>query len=200
MLSERDSFTFSNLITFWNRSLDRVPIWARYSRLYRKPAGAINYEAEIGFEILGFRAEQAVPALMKIYEQNFSQASQQATAQALAAIGPKAQQEAFPLFLRFTASSNSAERETAVFAIYQMSGNQAQMLTIFTNALTDANFMTREIAIKGLARLGTNAQEAVPALTQLLSDNDRFIRHTASEALSKIAPAAFSKSTTSDTR
>ena len=190
MLGQQDSRTFSNVMTIWNRNIDRLPIWARSEGLYRKPADVLNYEAELGFEILGSRAESAVPALLKLYQQNVSRSSQQATAHALVAIGTNAQKQSFPFFLQSAASSNSAERFVAVWAISEMNENQSGLVAVLTNALTDANFMTRTIAIKRLARLGTNAGEAVPALIQLRNDKNRSIRFEAEEALNKIAPKA----------
>jgi HEAT repeat protein len=193
MLAKKDSFVVSSLVIFWNRNLDRIPIWVRQPSWFRNQAAVQNYEGEIGFEILGSKAEQAVPALMKLYEQNISPQSREDTRRALFAIGPTAQRLALPLFLQSAASSNAAVRETGVWAISEMSENQSQVVPVLVNALTDSNLMTRLIAAKGLARFGTNAQEAVPILTQLLNDNNRRIRDSAGDALNKIAPKAASK-------
>ncbi len=193
MLGKKDSFAVSKLVDFWSRNLDRIPIWARNPNWYRDQAKALNDEGEIGFEILGSKAEQAVPALMKLYERNVSLHSQEATSRALIAIGPTAQRLALPLFLQSAESSNAAVRVVGVLAIFGMSENQQQVVPVLVNTLADANFMIRIVAAKGLARFGTNAQEAVPALVQLLNDNNRLVRFEAGDALSKIVPKAGSK-------
>ena len=152
----------------------------------------LNEEGELGFEILGSNAEPAVPALMKLYEQNISPQSRAATSRALIAIGPVAQRQALPLFLQSAASSNAAVRQMGVLAMFgiSQSENQPRMVPVLVNALADTNFMTRTVAAKMLGRFGTNAEGAGPALVRLLNDNDRRVRMEARSALDKIAPKA----------
>jgi len=190
MLGKKDSFVVSKLLALWNRHFSSLPRWARYPGWLRHQAAFLNNYAEHGFEILGADAQQAVPALIALYEQNVSPYSQVATSRALIAIGPAAQRMAIPSFLRAAASSNAPARNVAVQALSGVDAEQRQVVPALTAALSDTNFVIRMVAASGLGRFGTNAEQAVPALVLMLSDPSPQVRPEATNALKRIDPEA----------
>lgn len=193
MLRKKDSAVTSKLVYFWAWHLYSIPRWLRYPSWFRNQAANLNNEAELGFDILGPEAQQAVPALIAIYEENISPPSQAATSRALIGIGPAAEKVAIPSFVRAAASSNAAVREVAVFALSAVEVDPSMVVPALVEALGDTNFLARAVAANGLARFGTNAQLAVPALVPLLSDPNSHVRRSASIALKQIDPEASTK-------
>jgi hypothetical protein len=196
MLSKKNSSLVSKLIDLWNRHLlwnRYLPRWVRSPHWYKNQAAYLNEDAELGFEILGADAQQAVPALIIIYEQNISPRSQGATSRALNAIGSAAQKMAIPSFLRGVESSNAPVREVAVLALYGVDVEPRQVVPALVKALSDTNWFTRLVAIKGLRHCGTNSLTAIPALLPMLSDPDARVRRTAADALKAIDPEAAAK-------
>jgi hypothetical protein len=76
------------------------------------PADELNYRACSAFGVLRAKAQSAVPAMIRIYEQNISPASQFYVSRALIAIGPDATRTAIPAFLRGAANSNLLVRKS----------------------------------------------------------------------------------------
>jgi len=72
------------------------------------PADELNYRACSAFGVLRAKAQSAAPALIRIYEQNISPASQFYVSRALIAIGPDATRTAIPAFLRGAATRLAA--------------------------------------------------------------------------------------------
>jgi HEAT repeat protein len=193
LLAKKDSFAVGKLVDFWDRHRYSLPAWVRYPGWYRNQAAALNADAVIGFEILRADAQQAVPALIRLYEQNVSPQSQAATSRSLNALGPAAQRLAVPVFSRAAGSSNVVERNAAVWALSEVDAERAdpkQVLPALIKALGDTNFVIRIVAARSLARFGTNAADAVPALLRLLSDPNPRVRPDATNALRKIKPEA----------
>jgi hypothetical protein len=134
MLDKRDSSVVSKLADVWNRhimGIRHLPRWVKYPAWWLNQAAFLNDEAALGFEILGADAQQAVPALIRLYEeQNRSPNSQAATVRTLntirglKAIGPAAQSRAIPSFLRGAASPNASVREAAVLALSGVDAEQ----------------------------------------------------------------------------
>jgi hypothetical protein len=198
MLRKKDSFVVSKLVGLWNRHLysslpNSLPNWVRYPGWYMNQAATLNNEAVLGFKILGADAQQAVPALITIYEQGISPDSQAATGRALNAIGPAAQRMALPSCLRAAASPNSSVRGVAIQTLYAVHVEPQVVVPALVKALSDTNFVNRLVAARGLGSFGTNAQQAVPALMVLLSDSNSRVRSDATNALKKIDPEAAAK-------
>jgi hypothetical protein len=87
MLRERDSVLHSKLIMLWEQRMVRIPwlpSWLRYPTWVRNRARVRNECGAYGFEILRGEGQQAVPALIEIYEQSISLSSQWAASWALA--------------------------------------------------------------------------------------------------------------------
>ena len=152
----------------------------------------VNYEAQLGFGILGADAKQAVPALMQLYERNISWSSQNAAGHSLTAIGPAAR-IAIPLFVRGIASSDAGVHVNSVQALIEIRAEPRLVVPALVRCLSYTNYSVRMLAAIGLGYFGTNAQQAVPALVPMLSDPDSQIRGTADADLKAIDPEAAAK-------
>ena len=193
MLREKDSILFSRLIRLWARHIRDVgwlPVGVRYPDWYQNQAACRNDEAAIGFMFLGTNAQPAVPALIKIYEQNISPRSQVAASRALIAIWPAAP-TAIPSFLRRVASTNETIRSVAVMALMQV--DPELVVPALATSLSGTNMVARLLAARGLQHFVTNAQLVVPALVLLLSDPSERVRFDAANALKAIDPKAAAK-------
>jgi len=193
MLRAKDSALFSKLIKLWNRHISEIhplPVWVRYPDWYQNQAACRNDEAAIGFMFLGTKAQPAVPALIKIYEQNISPRSQVAASRALIAIWPAAP-TAVPSFLRGVASTNETIRSVAVMALMQV--DPELVAPALAPSLSGTDMVARLLAARGLQHFGTNAQRVVPALVRLLGDPSERVRFDATNALKAIAPEAAAK-------
>jgi hypothetical protein len=191
MVRKKDSALVSMLIALWDRHITRIPYipaGVRFPSWYRTKAAALNFQAFQGFEILRANAQPAVPALVEICEQNNSPDSQICASRALIAIGPKAARAAIPAFLRASASSDSRERQEAVFALSQVHSEPSLVVPALVKALNDTNANVRSRAAMGLKEIGWSggARPAVPALVPLLNDPDGQVRRVAAEALKQI--------------
>src|SRR5262249_36382839 len=125
MLARKDSLAVAKLVDFWSRYPNSVSAWAGDPSWYRNQAAIVNNDAALGFEILGADAQQAVPALIRLYEQNISPSSQAAISRVLNAMGPEAQRTAIPIFVRAAGSSDAAERDVAIWALFSVDAEHA---------------------------------------------------------------------------
>jgi HEAT repeat protein len=96
------------------------------------------------------KAQSAVPALIRIYEQNISLASQLYVSRALIAIGTDATRTAIPSFLRGAANSNVLVRKFAVRALAQVHDEPSLVVPALAKSLSDRNVTIRESAAWGL--------------------------------------------------
>ncbi len=80
------------------------------------PPASVYERAAMGLEVLGPRAESAVPELVKIFESNLSPESQGTIARVLGLMGPLAK-AAVPSLLRGTVSTNSFVSQSSVWAV-----------------------------------------------------------------------------------
>ena len=88
------------------------------------PAEELHYRACCAFGILRAKARSAVPALIKIANQNFSHDSQCYAISALASIGPPAK-EAIPFLLGWATNADAAVRLYAGNALKQIEPDAA---------------------------------------------------------------------------
>jgi hypothetical protein len=190
MLRKKDSPLVSMLIPVWDRHValmpHHLPVWIRFPSWYRTKAAVLNHQALTGFEILRADAHQAVPALIKIYDQDISPDSRFYTSRALIAVGPGAARRAIPSFLRGAASANTRVRQDALYALSQAPGEPSVVVPALVKGLSDADASIRKTAVMGLKEVGFAAQPAVPALVRMLSDPDVQVRSLAAQALLRI--------------
>lgn len=143
-----------------------------------------NAEAARAFDSLGADAKDAVPELIKIFEQNISAYSRNYTAWSLGAIGPSAA-KAIPTLLGGTTNTN-LYRCTAIFALGKIHAEPELVVPALTKFLKDPDRAVRANTISSLELFGSDARPAVSALVQALNDQDRLVRKLAQSALKKI--------------
>jgi HEAT repeat protein len=152
------------------------------------PAETRHMRAEKGFSALGADASNAVPALIEIYEQNFSPTARRAAANALVEIGP-ASKQAIPALIKSTASTNSDVCAFALYTLGRMALESELVDPVLIKALHDPARQVRYDAVFGLANLafmGGDAKPAVPALIEALQDSYIGVRGGAAHALGHI--------------
>jgi HEAT repeat protein len=158
-----------------------------FIRIKYTPAEELNYRACAAFGVLRTKAQSAVPALIRIYEQDLSPASQFYVSRALIAVGPDATRTAIPAFLRGTASSNFFVRKFAVRALAQVHDEPSLVVPALAKSLRDTNVSIRASAASGLGVFGSEVRQAiplaVPVLIKALRDPDDSVRGTAAGSL-----------------
>ena len=165
---------------------------ARKQRLFKisqTSAGELNMRASEAFGSLGENASNSVPALIQIYEENRSEASQNAVVLALGSIGPAAG-EAVRCLLGTVERSDFAIRHNAVGALGEIHAQPRLVVPVLAKALGDPDTMIRGAAACSLRDFGADGKPAVPALLELLKDTDEYARGLAAEALKEIDPEA----------
>jgi hypothetical protein len=80
------------------------------------PPASVYERAAMGLEVLGPRAESAVPELVNIFESNLSPESQGTIARVLGLMGPLAK-PAVPALLRGIVSTNSLVSQSSIWAV-----------------------------------------------------------------------------------
>jgi hypothetical protein len=161
-----------------------------FIRIKYIPSEELNYRACSGFGVLGAKAQNAVPALIEIVNQNRSRASRWYAIQALVLVGPPAQ-EAIPLLTSWATNADSSARSYAVNALGRIRAEPERALPVLINALNDPDVQIRTAALLTLQGLGPNAKPALPVLVEFLSNAQSGIEWTyASNALKAIVPEA----------
>jgi HEAT repeats len=193
MLRKTNSPSFRMLFGLWGRSITRIsylPAPVRYPSWYLNHATILNYEARLGFEILGADARQAMPELRTICEQNISSDSQNQAAQALEVIATRLR---IPLFMRDVFSTNEAVRYQAVKGLCMVRVEPETVVPALSKSLADNDWLVRSRAAGGLGDFGEAARQAVPSLVELLTDPKQPVREAATNALKQIDPEAAGK-------
>jgi hypothetical protein len=147
----------------------RVFEWVRKQRLIKihfVPAAVRNREASMAFIVLGDGAKGAVPALVKMLNENISPESQSAIEDALAWIGPAAE-PAVTSLLRGATNSVPRVRASALWALGEIHAEQAFCIPALLHALKDSDDWVRLSAAHALGMFGADAHSAVPSLKEL---------------------------------
>ncbi len=135
-------------------------------RIHFVPAAVRNVQASRAFIVLGDMAKDAVPALVKMNDDNISAESRCAIEDALAWIGPAAK-PAIPLLVRATTNANPRVRASALWALGEIHAEPELCVPCLIQALNDSDDWARLSAAHALGKFGTDAKSAVPALTEL---------------------------------
>ena len=101
----------------------RVRQWAQkqhFIKIDYVSASERNIQAVYGFQKLGSKGKDAVPALIALCEQNISRTTREAIPAALGWIGPEAKQ-AIPVLLPNATNANPFVRGNAIYALGQIS-------------------------------------------------------------------------------
>ena len=137
-----------------------------FIKFHFMPAAERNVAASRAFIALGETAKSAVPALVKMYDEDISADSQGAVADALAWIGPAAK-PAIPLLLRTATNSNAKVRANSLWALGEIHAEPQSSVPALIFALSDSDDWVRLSAAHALGMFGSDAQAAVPALTEM---------------------------------
>jgi len=148
-----------------------------------------HYQAALAFAQLGAAGRVAIPALIRIFDEDISPSSRFWSINALGSIGSSAS-NAVHFLISATTNSTTEVRLTSISALAEIRAEPELTVAALTNVLNDQEFMVRYYAVLALENLGAEAKEAVPALKRLLNDPDRSVRQRAAAALNKIERAA----------
>lgn len=179
-LRARDSEMELKLLNFIRRQ--------HFITISRTPAATRNFEAARAFQALGVQASNAVPALVKIFDQNISKSSRDATGAALGWLGPAAS-PAVPALLRSATNEDQEIRFAAVAALNQIHTQPELVVPALTQALSSKDAGVCANAAYLLACYGTDARPAIPALTRLNRGPNPIVRFYADYALKHIEPS-----------
>lgn len=175
--------------TPWKLKLVRLAIKQRFIRISYASAVDLNMGASMAFGSLREDSSNAIPALIQIYKENRSEASQNAVVLALRSIGPAAA-GAVPCLLSAATNSDFAIRHNALAALGEIHAQPGLAVPVLAQALHDPDAMVRGAAAGSLRDFGADAKPAVPALLELLKDKDEYTSSLAAEALKEIDPDA----------
>ncbi len=157
------------------------------------PAENWYFFASSALEALGPDAKDAVPELIRIFQENPSSTCQIDVAELFGDIGPGAK-DAVPLLVKVEATTtNQLLRATALGALSRIHAEPDLVVPVLLKTLCDTNWSARvrRQAISGLSAFGTNANTAVPAVVDFLNtQSDPADRSLAAKALKKIDPEA----------
>ncbi len=135
MLRARDSALTLKLLALAQRQ--------HFIKFHFVPAWQRNLQAAAAFSALGAEGRDAVPALMKIYDENISPGSRLAAVSALGNIGPAAK-EAEPFLLRVATDTNipldsHSVRLTALSSLAWVRARPESAVPASTNLPHDSN-------------------------------------------------------------
>lgn len=164
-----------------------------------------TYEmAAMGLEVLGPRATDAVPELMKIFDQNPSPQCRAAIARVVGLMGPEAK-AAVPSLLRGATNADGVTRGNSLWALGRIHAEPELTIPVFINGLHDTDLGVQLSAASGLGTFGPAAKAAVPALVKYIEtkqqpSNQAYIgpppKYMAWRSLHDIDPEAASKLST----
>jgi HEAT repeat protein len=177
------------------------PLTLRFVALARKqhvfqvnfrPASMLQQEGEDGFRALGAVGKDAVPELIRMFEQDHALEDRTLATQALGIIGPAAE-EAVPMFVRSIGDANWGYRWLAVSGLGQIHARPEITVPALIKCLNDQDSRVRRLAPDAIGAFGSDAKLAVPDLLKLLADSDARVQKAAIEALKQIDPEAAAK-------
>lgn len=151
------------------------PIWA----------GKLRHNAADAFIVLGSRATNAIPELLKIHEQN--QESQVYIDMCLAQMGPTAE-KAVPILIQDLGSRDSNVRFESAHALGRIHPRPEVMVPALTKLLEDPSPDVIRKAAWELAQYGSSAKSAVPSLLKASGSLHSEVGIAAKEALTVIDP------------
>jgi HEAT repeat protein len=155
-------------------------------------AGQKNWSAASAFSELGPEAEDAIPALIQIYNQKISWSSQAAAAFALGTIGPPAK-KAVPDLLKGLRSAVGPARTQTILALGNICADTDTALPTLVALLRDPDSSVQYAATAALGMC--RARKAIPTLLPLLDDPNYNVQNGARVALRQInsSDAAYAK-------
>ncbi len=186
--------TMLRMLQAKDSSLRAGLIWiARKQRLVKLKsidAKDRNFGAAMGLITLDPTiVSNAVPALVEIYNKDFSRFSQAQTCSVLAKLGPLAKR-AVPALLRNMSSTNVWVRRDAELALGRILSEPELVVPAMTKALHDPDVYIPANAVVILGDYGPAAKAAIPDLVELLKTQNPVLQDQVKYALYRIDPVA----------
>ncbi len=132
---------------------------------------------------IGAEAKLAIPALLKVLEDEQNDVTCGMLADALAKIGPPAKQD-IGLLRHAIKDPNTKVRVYAAASIGMLGPDAGSLLALLAEAAKDKHPEVRQNAVRSLGKMGGNGKDTiVPALTTALQDSEHEVRVAAAMAL-----------------
>jgi HEAT repeat protein len=157
------------------RELVALTYDVKFIRNKLKSADDANGEAWRGFHYLGPRAQGAVGALIKLFDESPPD-RKYVVAKAFSAMGPYAREAVPTLLHTMTTSTNEDVRALASRTLGEIGQDPDLVLPVMIKALSDPSETCRNRAALSIACYGTNAASAVPALIAAAKDPSAWVR------------------------
>jgi HEAT repeats len=185
--------TLLKMLRFKNHPLnDKIAYWLKALHLSREGyvhESVKHSEAAEAFRVLGPQVKEAVPELIKIYDENLSVESQSLLPEIFGSIGT-ASKEAIPTLIRMTQNTNVWVRNNAVFALGLVAEEPETVVPVLIKAIDDPDPWVRHNAVGSLDFFGRDAKAAIPKLLELRKSDDSSMRERAEIVLQKMDPKA----------
>jgi HEAT repeat protein len=149
------------------------------------PAYQLQYQAALGFARLGSAASNALPDLIKIYDENISVSSRYWTINALGSVGASCS-NAVPFLVKTLSNTNMGVRLSCIQSLHMIRAAPELSVPALIKTLNDQQGMVRYTAVLALGAFEEGAKPAMPFLTNLLSDPDRNVRQGAITVLGRL--------------
>src|SRR5512133_2428574 len=134
-------------------------------KIHFVPAATRSIEASRAFIVLGNTAKDAIPDLIKAYEETESVEARSTIEDVFAWVGPDAR-PALPLLLRAATNSNNRVRANALWALGEIHAEPNSCVPALLQGLDDADPWVQTCAAHALGMFGPDASAAVPALAR----------------------------------
>jgi RNA polymerase sigma factor (sigma-70 family) len=144
-------------------------------------------EADMGFVNLRANAKDAIPSLMKIYEQN--PAARVDVLYCLSCIGPPAE-SAVPWLLQKMPDTSGNVCAGAISVLGEIHTQSDQVVPVLMDYLDDSDSRVRADTALALGKYGASAKAAIPHLIILLDDRGKGVSKCAALAIKEIDPEA----------
>ncbi|HYG34882.1 MAG TPA: HEAT repeat domain-containing protein, partial [Clostridia bacterium] len=152
-----------------------VLTWGSRFKVRYIPPRERYFMASCAFVALRSRAEEVVPMLVCMYEQNGGSVVRRCSIlYALGRIGPEAK-DALPLLLREANNPDVTVRQEAYSTLIDVNGEAEAVVPILIKGLQDPTPNIRYLSAVGLEMYGSKAHGAVSLLTSLLQEENRIL-------------------------
>jgi HEAT repeat protein len=147
----------------------------------------VRIDAAEDLGLIGPKAADAVPALLKIAERDADPLVRIAAAKAVAGIDPK-NETALPLLIEALKDKTSKVRKRAAESLGELGPGAKSAVSALVKAVKDSEPNVSWAAVDALGQIGPDAESAVPALIDALKEANT--RSAAADSLGQIGPTA----------
>jgi HEAT repeat protein len=149
------------------------------------PAYRLQYQAALGFARLGSAASNALPDLIKIYDEDISVSSRYWAINALGSVAGSSS-NAVPFLVNALSNTNMEVRLSCIQSLQMIRASPELSVPALIQTLNDQQGMVKYTAILAIGAFEAQARPAMPFLTNLLSDPDRNVRQGATTVLGRL--------------